>query len=522
MPKSGSTDGVEVLDQEVPRGPQPPDPELHEEDVGDRATFIKRLGLIGGVVLFAMMQVVPGPAGLPPEGWTAASVTVLMACWWLTEAVPIPVTALLPLVLFPALGLMSMTEAAAPYAHELIFLFMGAFFLAAAMEKCGVHRRISLAIVSAIGVSPKRIILGFMVATAFISMWISNTATASMMLPMALAVGAMFKPAPGEPGSHGQYNFGIALMLGIAYSASIGGVGTLIGTAPNTMFAAAATELTGQPIGFVQYMMVGVPIIFLMLPLTWLILLRIYPPGELRGDAKQVIVDERSRLGPASRAEKWVGFVFSLTVLAWVMRAPKELGEVTVPGIATWLPGVTDGTVAMASALILFVIPFNWKKGEVALDWGTAVKIPWGVLLLFGGGLALADGMSSTGLADWIGGGVESLAGWPTVVMIAISATLFIFLTEITSNTAVTAMAMPIMAGAAVTLGLPPAVLMGTVAIGCSMAFCLPVGTPPNAIVFSSGYLTIGQMAYAGIWINLLAITMVTFAGMVLLPAVFG
>ena len=481
---------------------------------------LRGVGLAGGVLVFLLMLAVPAPDALTPEAWRTAAMGVLMGAWWLTEAVPIPVTALVPLVLLPFLGVTTMQEAASPYANELIFLFMGGFFLAMAMEKWEVHRRIALAILRRIGVAPQRLILGFMVATAFISMWINNTSTTTMMLPIALAVGAMFRPDPRE-GEGGPYHFGIALMLGIAYASSIGGVATLIGTAPNALFAAAASELIGVEVGFLQWMIVGVPVTVVMIPLTWLILLRLHPPGELRGDAEALLHGELGRMGPPSREQRFVSWVFGLTALAWVLRAPKEFGEVTIPGIATWLPGVTDGTIAMLSALVLFVIPLGGRGGRVALDWPTAVRIPWGVLLLFGGGLSLAAAMSSTGLAEWIGGSVASLRGLPVIVMVGAAATLFIFLTEVTSNTAVTAMAMPVMAGVAVTLGISPPVLMATAALSCSMAFMMPAGTPPNAIVFSSGYLSIGQMARVGFWVNLVAILAVTLAGTFILPLLF-
>ena len=258
-----------------------------------------------------------------------------------------------------------------------------------------------------------------------------------------------------------------------------------------------------------------------MLLLAWLILTRVYPPEEIRGDASALLANQRARLGPMSRGERFVSLVFALTVVAWVMRAPKQLGGIAIPGITTWLPGVTDGTIAIFCALVLFVYPLDWRRGVVALDWDTAVKIPWGVLLLFGGGLSLADAMADTGLAAWIGGGLGGLAGLPTAALIAAAAALFIFLGEITSNTAAAAMAMPVMAGVALTLGMTPAVLMASVAFSCSLGFCLPAGTPPNAIVFGSGYLTIGQMARAGIWVNIISVIMVTLTGTFLFPLIF-
>ncbi len=502
------------------RAAPPPDP---DDEAASGPITLRRIGLFGGLGLFLLMRAIPGPAELPSAGWATAAVAVLMGVLWLTEAAPISVTALLPLALFPLLGVGTMAQAAAPYANEVIFLFMGGFFLGKAIEKCALHRRIALGIIARIGTSPSRLLLGMMSATAFISMWISNTATAAMMLPIALALAEMFRPRI-EGAAHGRpYNFGIALMLGIAYAASIGGVGTLIGTPPNALFAASALELTGEPVGFLQWMMVGVPVTLIMIPLTWQILLRCYPPDtEAMGDGGAVIAEQQRLVGQLSRPERFVGLVFAVIVLAWIMREPKVFASVSVPGIGTYLPGVTDGTIAILGALILFVVPLDWRTGGTALDWETAVRIPWGVLLLFGGGLSLANAMDSSGLAVWIGGGVTALAGAPPIVMIAVTSAVFVFLGEFTSNTAMTAMAMPVMAAVAAPLGMPPLVLMGAVALACSMGFCLPAGTPPNAIVFGSGYLTIGQMVRAGIWVNLLGVGIVTLAATFLLPIIFG
>jgi sodium-dependent dicarboxylate transporter 2/3/5 len=481
---------------------------------------MKRIGLFAGPLTFLTILMLPAPGSLPEDGWTSAGVIAWMALWWLSEAVPIPVTALMPLVLFPLLGILTMANAAAPYANELIFLFMGGFFLATAMERWAVHRRIALAIVGRVGSSPPRLVLGFMSASAFISMWINNTSTTTMMLPIAIAIGTMFKREDHAEGT--PYNFGIAMMLGIAYASSIGGVGTLIGTAPNALFAAAALELTGYRVGFVEWLLVGVPVVLVMLPLTWLILIKAYPLGQLRGDADAIIEAELGSQGPMSRGEKFVAWVFGLTVVAFILRSPKDFGSVTVPGIATYLPGVTDSSIAIAAAVVLLAVPIEWRRGTVALRWEDAERIPWGVLLLFGGGLSLAQAMQQTGLSEWIGNGVAALGGLPIILMIAAVATLFIFLTEVTSNTAITAMAMPVMAGVGLSLGIDPVTLMATAAISCSMAFMLPSGTPPNAIVFSSGYLSIAQMAWAGIWLNLLSATIVTLAGTFLIPLVLS
>ena len=348
------------------------------EGEGPVSTPTQRLGLVAGLALFVLMRLWPEPAGLSGEGWAVAGVAILMAVWWVTEAVPIPVTAMLPLALFPLLGVATMARAAAPYANQAIYLFMGGFFIGKAIEKWSLHRRIALAIIVRIGTSPRRLLFGVMAATALVSMWISNTATATMMLPIALAVGHMFRPPDYGSTPQKPYNFGVALMLGVAYAASIGGVGTLIGTPPNVLFAAAAYELLGVRVSLFQWMMVGVPLTCIMLPLAWLIILKFYPPEELSGDAHAAIQAQQKLIGPPSRAERFVGLVFALTVFAWIMREPKVLGAVSVPGITTFLPGVTDGTIAMLSALVLFVVPLDWRRGQVALDWGTAATIPWG------------------------------------------------------------------------------------------------------------------------------------------------
>jgi sodium-dependent dicarboxylate transporter 2/3/5 len=480
----------------------------------------QRVGLFLGPALFVAVLFLPPPPGLSSEGWSTAAVALLMATWWMTEAIPIPATALLPLPLFPILGVLDMSGAAAPFANELIYLFLGGFLIAVAMERWGLHRRIALAIITAIGTSPGRLVLGFMVATAFLSMWISNTATTTMMLPIGVAVGTLLRPdgPKDEP-----FNFGVSLMLGIAYAASIGGVATLIGTPPNAVLAGAVNEMLGVDIGFVQWMTVGLPLTLIMLPTCWFVLTRvIYRPGKLAGDAAEILEAERSGLGRMNQGERNVGVIFVLTALAWLLRSEKALGALTLPGINTFAPAVRDSTIAMAAGVILFLLPVDWRKGEFTLDWPTARRVPWGVLILFGGGLSLARAMDQSGLAAWIGGGVSELGFLPAVLVFGGVAALFVFLTELTSNLATATMAMPVMAGVAAGLGIAPIALMATAAMSASMAFMLPVATPPNAIVFGSGYLTIPQMVKAGFVMNLLAIAVVTAAATLLVPIVLA
>jgi solute carrier family 13 (sodium-dependent dicarboxylate transporter), member 2/3/5 len=501
-----------------PTLPPPPAPPHVDETQSPTSGITHRqwIGLLGGSALFLLLLLLPPPDGLPLAGWRVAAVAVLMASWWMTEAIPIEATAILPLVLFPALGVLSMSETSAPYANELIFLFMGGFFIAVTMERWNLHTRIALSIVSAVGTEPKRLVLGFMLATAFLSMWISNTAATAMMLPIGIALGEMFRPSDRG----GRFDFGIALMLGTAYAASIGGVATLIGTPPNAIMAGAANEMLGIRIGFVEWMMVGVPTAAVMLLVGWGMLLLVYPPGTLSGDAASLLRAQREGLGPASRGERTVAIVFTLTAFAWVFREDKELGTFVLPGLESIMPAVTDSTIAMAAALALFLIPVDRKRGVFALDWPTARTIPWGVLVLFGGGLSLARAMDTSGLATWIGTGVGVLAAVPPIVIVLAIATLFVFLTEMTSNTATATMAMPIMAGVAAGLGIAPITLMAVAALSASMAFMLPVATPPNAIVFGSGYLTIPQMVRAGFWMNLIAIAMITLVAMLLIPVI--
>jgi sodium-dependent dicarboxylate transporter 2/3/5 len=473
---------------------------------------IQKLGLALGGILFVVLLVLPAPESLGVAGWRTAAVGTLMAVWWMTEAIPIPATALLPLALFPLLGVLDMANAAAPYANELIFLFMGGFLLAAAMERWGLHKRVALGIMARVGTSPGRLLLGFMIATAFISMWISNTATAAMMLPIAIAVGGMLRPKERE----GSYAFGTALMLGVAYAASIGGVATLIGTPPNAVLAGAADELLDVQIGFTQWMLVGLPIAAVLLPVAWLLLLRLHPPGSLSGDASAVIEAETTALGAPSRGEKITAIVFVLTALAWILRAEKSFGDVTIPGIETWAPFVQDSTVAMIAAVLLFLIPVDWRRGEHALDWRSAKGISWDVLVLFGGGLSLARAIEVSGLATWIGSAVSALGAVPPLVVVLAVTTLIMALTEVSSNTATATMAMPVVAGAAMGLGVEPLLPMAAAALASSMAFMLPVSTPPNAMVFASGYVTIPQMARAGFLLNVSSIVIIALLGSLL------
>jgi len=439
-----------------------------------------------------------------------------MGVWWITTAVPLEVTSLLPVALLPLLRVGSIERATAPYANSVVFLFLGGFFLAAAMERWNLHKRLAYAILGLVGTEKRRVVLAFMVATGFLSMWISNTAAAVMMLPMAMAVIALAHAAPSvhDGTTPARDGFGTALALGIAYAASIGGIGTLIGTPPNAIFAAAARQIYHADIGFGSWMATAVPAQVALLLFAWILLTRwLFPTRGHVAGLRERLADERKTLGPLAGAERFVLWVFVLTALAWVLREPKALGGVTLPGLSTLLPGLSDAGIAVLAGLVLFAVPTSVRRGGFALDWETASRVPWGILLLFGGGLSLADAFQASGLSEWIGGLLTHVAGEPRIVVVLAVATLFIWLTEITSNTAIAAMAMPLLAGIAVGIGQPPLVLMRVAALSASMAFCLPVATPPNAVVFASGAVTVPQMVRAGVWMNLGAMLVITVLG---------
>lgn len=467
---------------------------------------MSRAGLVLGPALFGLILLLPAPAGLSPAGRLTAATAVLMAAWWLTEAIPLAATALLPLALFPLLGIATIEEAAAPYASPVIFLFLGGFVMAAALEECGLHRRIAVGIIRLAGTRPAGIVGGFMAATAFISMWVSNSATVVMLLPMALALIAW---RDGQPEAADAPAFPRALLLGLAYAASIGGVGTLIGTPPNALLAGFLAETYGIELGFLQWMLFGVPLIVVSLPLAWLLLTR-----DLRGipAAPGASAPGLEGGGPPRRAEWLVGAVTALTAAAWLAR----------PLLQRAVPGLSDAGIAVAGALLLFVVPVRWRRWEWALRWERVERLPWGVLILFGGGLALADAIQRSGLADWLGARMGALGALPPLLIAAIVVATVIFLSELASNTSVAAVFLPVVASLAVSVGQSPVIFSVCTAIAASTAFMLPVGTPPNALVYASGRVTAGEMARAGLVLNLLFVVLVTAAAWLLAPAVFG
>ncbi|MFQ5810345.1 MAG: SLC13 family permease [Armatimonadota bacterium] len=522
-------------------------PPMESETIPGRYGLRQRIGLVLGVVLFVGTLVMPTPAGMSLEAKRAAAVGLLMAAWWISQALPIPAVALLPLVLYPALKIMGAKRAAAPYANHNIYLFMGGFFIAMAMQKWGLHRRIALHVIRILGTNPRLVILGFMVATALISMWISDTATTMMMVPIAMAVIAQVvgierarQPSSQWPTVHA--NFAAALVLCIAHSSVIGGVGTLIGTPPNIIFAGqfgagADTQFPGaDPVAFSQWMLCGIPVVVLFLPLCWLWITRIGIPVRLERipGGREVIRRELAQLGRMNRGERITLVVFLLAVAAWMFRAEIDLGGVVIPGWADRLGveqwgtssgaenGVADSTVAIAAGLLLFMLPVNLRKSEFVLDWQTAARLPWGILILFGGGFALAASFEATGLSAWLGGILGRLEGAPPLLMIACTCLLLTFLTEVTSNTATASIMMPILGATAVSMGIHPFLLMMPAAMSASCAFMLPVATPPNAIVFGTGYLNIPEMCRTGIGLNLIGVVIITAVTYFITVPVFG
>lgn len=474
----------------------------------DRAPATSRRVWIG-IGSAAALAVLALPETLMPTAAAAvAAVAILMATLWITEAIPIPATALLPVVLFPLLDVMPVGATTANYANHLVFLFLGGFLIAAAVQRCGLHRRIALALLRRVGERQDHMVLGFMAATGLLSMWLSNTATAMMMLPIALAVTA-------QTGHGTRSEFGRALMLGIAYSASIGGVATLIGTPPNAVLAGIVEKTQGVQIGFAQWLAFGFPLAAVMLMICWWYLTRVATPlgGHGFGADSGQLAEELASPGPMRSSERRVLAVFATVAFLWVFRP-------LLPW--DWLAGLSDSTIAVAGAIVLFALPAGDQddKGTL-LDWPTASRIPWDVLILFGGGFALAEGFQQSGLTVWIGEQLGFLEAVHWVVLAFTVALLTIFLTEVTSNTATASMLLPIVAGLAAAAGQHPLPAMVATALAASFAFMLPVATPPNAIVFASREITIAEMARAGIWMNLIGLALiVVFVGL-LLPLVW-
>ncbi|KPL61589.1 SLC13 family permease [Rossellomorea vietnamensis] len=473
----------------------------------------QKIGFILGPLLFFLIILFFSPEGLSKEAVAVLAGTVWIATWWITEAIPIPATSLLPIILFPVTGALQSGDVTSAYGDGTIFLFMGGFIIAIAMEKWNLHKRIAMNIILLIGTSTERIVLGFMLATGFLSMWISNTATAMMMLPIGTAVVYQVNESLQKEGAKRTGHFSKVIMLGIAYSASIGGLGTLIGTPPNTIFAAVIKQLYGIDFSFAKWMLFGVPLAAILLMVTWWYLIKVAFPlkiKELPG-GRAIVEKENRSLGRISFEEKLVLTVFVATALCWITRS-FLLNE--------WIPSLDDTIIAITGALVLFLLP--GRKESRLLTWDDAKKLPWGILLLFGGGLAIAKGFKETGLAEWIGKQLTVLDGISFIIILVAVTAFVIFLTEITSNTATATMMFPIMAALAAALDVHPYSLMVAAGLAASCAFMLPVATPPNAVVFGSGYIKMGDMVKAGVWLNLISIVFITLLIYFFMPVVWG
>ncbi len=470
------------------------------------------LGLVLGPISFFLILSFFHPEGLSKEANAVLATTIWIAIWWITEAIPIAVTALLPLVLFPLSGGLDLPTTSGSFGHKYVFLYMGGFIIAIAIEKWNLHKRIALNIINFIGSDIRKIILGFMMATAFLSMWISNTATAVMMLPIGIAI---IKQLRDNPDTIEDENliFGKALMLGIAYSASIGGVATLIGTPPNLVLAGVVLDTYGYEITFMQWFTFGLPISIILLFICWKYLTRYafsFKQTEFPG-GKEEIKRQLQLLGKISYEEKSVGFIFAFTAFCWITRSFL---------LKQFLPGLDDTIIAICFAIVLFLIPARNRK-EQLINWEEAVQVPWGIILLFGGGMALAKGFEVSGLAVWIGSQMTSLSGLSIIVLILVLIAAVNFLTEITSNLATTAMLLPVLAPMALTINVHPFALMVGAAVAASCAFMLPVATPPNAVVFGSGYLRIPDMVKKGLFMNIISILILTLFVYFALPVLW-
>ncbi len=473
----------------------------------------KNIGLFLGPIVFVLINFFYEPENLSSEGIAILASTLWIAIWWMTEAIPIYVTSLLPIILFPLSGGLELKLTTASYGHKFVFLFIGGFILAIAIEKWKLHKRIALNIIKIVGTKKSNIILGFMIATAFLSMWISNTATAVMILPVGLAIISQLKDNP-KTIENENIVFGKTLMLAIAYSASIGGMATLIGTPPNLVLAGVVKTSFNVEINFLQWMSFGLPISIFLLFICWKYLTTIaYNFSDQNFESGLNEIDKQLKeLGKVSYEEKSVLIVFILTALAWVTQSFL---------IKQFIPAIDDTIIAIFAAIILFILP-NKEGSKKLLSWADAVKLPWGILLLFGGGMALAKGFDSSGLAIWIGSQMNFFNAIPLLFLLLILIAIVNFLTEITSNLATTAMLLPVLVALSETIEVNAFFLLVGATVAASCAFMLPVATPPNAVVFGSKILKIDDMIKKGFWMNLISIFILTAAVYWILPIIWG
>ena len=462
---------------------------------------IRKRGFWIGVFLFFTIFFLPSPSGLTESAWLVSAVAVLMVTWWATEAIPIPVTSLLPLALFPILGVTSIETAALPYANKNIYLFLGGFLIALSIERSGLHKRLALIMIKRLGSDGPKLIGGFMLVSALISMWVMNTSTTLMLLPIGLAICSVVAKTVPNMSEKDKGNFDKALLLSIAYAATIGGMSTLVGTAPNIVFSSFMQEVYNLEISMVDWMKLGVPVAIFMLALAWFILTKVvYPVNFAASDeTKRTLSKMLYDMGPMSKDEFRVGIVFSIAAGLWMFRSL----------IDNYVIGLTDAGIAIIVAIALFIIPSSGRKGEL-LAWEQSSKLPWGLLLLFGGGLSLGVQINDTGLGLWIGQSLVSLKTVPLMILVMAVAALIIFLTEVTSNVATTSTFLPVFGAVAVAVGVTPEVLTVPVVLAASCAFMLPVATPPNAIVYGANKFKIIDMMRAGFLINIAGIFVVT------------
>ena len=482
----------------------------------ERATY-QRVGLVLGPGLFVFMLAFSSTQQMMPDvAWRVAAVGLWMATWWATEAIPVPATAFLPLVTFDLLGVAPIGVTVKSYAHPTIYLFLGAFIVAVAVEKWTLHRRLALWILGKTGTDGRRLILGFMLVAALLSMWMTNTSTTMMLLPIALSVATLIGERGLDIDAVQSKRFQIALMLGLAYAATIGGLATLVGTPPNILLAGFLQDTYGREIAFLDWMLIGVPLALAMLPLGWWVLTGMIYRFEIPASEATLglINDMRSELGPMSSAEKRVALIFLVVVLLWMSRSMLA----SLPGLS----GLNDTGIVMTAALLLFMVPSGMSGRGPLMVWSDLTRLPWGVLVLFGGGLALAAQVAASGLAEWLGEGLSPLGSMGTIALILASAGLVVFLTELTSNLATAATFLPVIAAIALTAEVDPLVLCVPVTLAASCAFMLPVATPPNAIVYSSGVLTIPDMIRAGFLMNLVSLALLTLVAVFLVPIVLG
>ncbi len=484
----------------------------------DIAELPRILKMLLGIALFVIPLVTPAPAGMPLEAWRVTGVMFLMAVWWVTEVIPIAATALVPIALFPLVGVASVGDVAAPYANPLVYMMMGGFMLGLAMQRSNLHRRIAFAVLAIAGRKPASLVGGFMLATALLSMWVSNTATAAMMTPIGMSVVGLLEKDEGlQKNEKEARNLAVALLLGIAFGAGIGGIGTIVGTPPNAVLAGFINEHTDIEINFAQWLMLGVPTAIILLVIAWVILTKIvFPVGKANLEGvRKLLKTERSALGAMSTAEKRVATIFILTALAWTLRP--LIKDILPEGV-----NLSDAGIAMIAALALFIAPEDRRYHGSLLDWASTRDLPWNVMVLIGGGLSLGSMVQGSGLAGWVGDMLANLDALPLVAIATLGAFMAMMISHVTSNTATASTIVPLSVSIAATIGAPPLMLAIPVAMACSCAFMMPVATPPNAIVYGSNMITVGQMAKAGAVIGAVALVVITVMTFTVGQWVFG